>query len=168
VKILLRIATGNPHLRPFQRRWFEVFTPARKKTQPMVESFFLVAGGGLGHLWRPRKNIFENKFSRVYSRPNCHWQFSPPTFLVSKIRELQDQRKSPSLAGTFSLVAGGGLLRYIRYGARNTFLRAIACYLNLRLSPAKAVESENRVLSLIIEDMKSKTLHMGGFWNSSW
>ncbi len=37
-------------------------------------------GAGLGHLWRPHKNVSENKFSRVYCRPNCHRQFSPATF----------------------------------------------------------------------------------------
>jgi hypothetical protein len=27
----------------------------------------------------PRKTSLQNQFARVYSRPNCHWQFSPST-----------------------------------------------------------------------------------------
>ena len=41
---------------------------------------FIVEGRvGLGHILRPRRNIFANQFARVDSLANCHWQFSPAT-----------------------------------------------------------------------------------------
>jgi DNA invertase Pin-like site-specific DNA recombinase len=33
---------------------------------------------GLAHILRVPKNIYDNKWSRVYSFPKCHWHFSPP------------------------------------------------------------------------------------------
>src|SRR5690606_33204250 len=46
---------------------------------------------GLGHVPRPQKNVFENKFSRVYSRPNCRRAVLPSD--LARSQRKSDQQK---------------------------------------------------------------------------
>lgn len=81
-----------------------------QKAQSKDWTLWLVGDKGLGHVPRPPKNIFENKFSRVYSFPNCHRQFSPSPSARSKLRTLTPTKTKTRLFSgllfwsTYSLV----------------------------------------------------------------
>ena len=81
----------------------------QNKRTGRLAGFLLVGEVGLGHLWRPRRHILENKFSRVVSLANCHWQFSPTTFCCDSELTIRHHIKKLALGQSFYMVGEVGL-----------------------------------------------------------
>ena len=58
----------------------------------MVKIYNLVQSVGFAHLWRPRSNIFENKFSRVVCLATC--RMACLTYEGAFVVSIQHQTKS--------------------------------------------------------------------------
>lgn len=113
-KICFRKSTGLSHPgHPFGVSKIQVLTePYHNKSPNLTKGAFIMEGQrGLGHILRPRHNIFANKFARVGSLANCHRQFSPQTpFGVSglQIPTNLSQEKDPILQWGFFLGGPAG------------------------------------------------------------